>query len=130
MALMKYREQNQVLWRGVRPAHKGTQVLKNASVTDGEIIIYTVPPGKILYLLEAHLRLTDDVSGQGVIYIFTDVPGWLRNLCSFWFASGSSGGTDHFVSAYPLEIPAGYTIRLFSEGAGFDLQAGIFGWVE
>ena len=30
--LMEYREPNQVLWRGVRPAHNGTQVQGYAAV--------------------------------------------------------------------------------------------------
>jgi hypothetical protein len=130
MALMNYREPNQVKWMGTRPGHNGTQVDKANTATNGIAIVYTVTAGKTLYLCtvskwvelvavgisSVFLRNVADVFQYNLIYELT-VAGVLipHRSVTFW---------------PPLEVPAGYDICVRSSVAGLTVGSFVFGWEE
>jgi hypothetical protein len=130
MALMLFREPNQARWGGVRPAHRGTQVEKSNSVTNGTIIVHTVTAGKTLFLCTVVVE-----------FRFGGLAAWdflaVRNeadVFQYYIARlrDNTAGTVGLVIPYwpPREISAGYDIYLTSSGVNNDMAADIFGWEE
>ena len=130
MALMKFREPNQVKWVGSRPGHNGTQVAEHGIANNAGVIFYTVTVGKTLYLTFYSFSIsTSGVTAESHFSIYTDgavhylylhsvvPPAAWQNLCSGTFNP-------------PLEIPAGYYFRLFASGVAATLQGSIVGWEE
>jgi len=130
MALMKFREPNQVKWAGSRPGHNGTQVIKSENGTGVPILMYTVPAGLTFYLTSWVFSVSDSVGGalgyfhvQDLVpatqyyigYITTQGVGFLGQEGSFW---------------PPLEIPTGWRLRVGSNAGTCTASALIHGWVE
>jgi len=130
MALMKFREPNQVKWRGVKPAHNGTQVLVAGDANNVENIFYTVPAGKIYYLHGFSLQCTPNITAGSYLAVYNTTPAlWLRLA----YLDGFLGTQVPIFSSsfsYPLEIPSLYTFRIKSNVAGFWARTTIFGWLE
>ena len=130
MALMKFREPNQVRWQGVRPAHNGTQVWEHKDADNVTIPIYTVPAGQVLYLCHASLSFLAIAAGGYALFV--------RDLLDAYYHGFIEGvqiaATDGlFVSdAYcpPIEVPAGFDIVVWSGAAGLNVRGTIHGWVE
>ncbi len=130
MALMKYREGNRVKWQGSRPAHNGEQVLEQASVNNATGILYTVPVGKILYLVHWwHGFYVGGVNGDSNMAIYDEVPALYRWIS---YLTGIAGQSLNFSSSpfIPIEVPADYSIRATNAAATHWTRCGIFGWVE
>jgi len=130
MALMKFREPNQVKWIGSRPGHNGTKVAISGIANNAEVIIYTVPVGVVLYLTFYSFSISNSAAAaQSHFSIYTDgavhylylhslvPPAIWQDICSGTFNP-------------PLELPAGYYFRLFASGVATTLQGSIAGWVE
>lgn len=119
MALMKFREPNKVLWRGNRPAHNGEQVYASTSCAAGGSpkTIYTVPVGKMLFVTHAMLFVTSAANGNFYIDWCTGGnvhQGALVGSYAFtYYANLGQSLTFYF----PIEVPAGYKIRLVTSAA-------------
>lgn len=130
MGLMEYREPNQVKWVGVRPGHKGEQVLEDLfSNVAGDVLIYTVPAGKTLFLTNIFLGMWANISGIIGLSIFDTTPVRWK-----WLCVGIQIVTDNLIpinkSYYPpIEIPSGYHIYRYSANADTSIAC-IHGWVE
>lgn len=129
MAVMGFREPNQVKWTGTRPGHNGTQVVASAQASGNTQLLYTVPAGNTLYLCSAWISYDGGAAGRGLMYINT--PGAVR-----WLVPASAHITANGSYVYgmtywpPLEVPAGYLIYSTSAVVGCLLSGNIFGWVE
>lgn len=130
MALMGWREPNQVKWVGTRPAHRGTQIGKSASAVNATAIVYTVTAGKTLYLCTASLMTETATVSAGIFSIRdgADV-SWLH------LTMGRANTAGYFIAPCvtfwpPLEVPAGYDIVVFSSAALAAWTGSIFGWEE
>lgn len=130
MALMKWRELNQVKWVGVRPGHNGTQVLKENYVSNATLVLHTVTAGKTLYLCSAYASYY--ISATGIIgrLFVRDVADF--TVYSFSICNSGALGQMESTPSYnpPIEIPAGYDICLISGAASMVIRAGIHGWEE
>lgn len=130
MAKMLWREPNEVMWRGWRPAHKGTQVASRDSVEGGTKLVYTVPAGQTLYLVHAQTLALGGALGLYSSYI--------RNAAdALWFyltyggtAAGFAYFNGPFAPAIPLEVPSGYDLCIWSNAVGMLAEGAFFGWVE
>jgi len=130
MALMRFREPNQVKWVGVRPAHRGTQIAKWNIATDETTILHTVTAGKVLYLCTSILTSNTIVAGS--IYL------QIRDLAdAVWFILAKTRqSTTSWGQAFcqtfwpPLEVPAGYDIVVVSSPGSVTAIGSIFGWEE
>jgi hypothetical protein len=130
MALMKYREQNEVQWRGSRPAHHGTQVLKWVSRNNNTIVLYTVPDDQVFYLCTATLILNADVQGKGDLYVRDDAAAWWTDLIRFYHHLNTTTPNGLVTFWPPLEVPEKHTFHVTSNAVGLTVSAMIFGWVE
>jgi len=95
MALMKFREPNQVQWRGMRPAHNGTEV----HGAGGTAVI------GIVNILPAHASLTQYVH----YYSVSLIPG-LPQTATLEYATGA--GVAIWVFALIYETVGGERIPL------------------
>lgn len=130
MAFMEFREPNQVQWIGSRPAHNGEQAYGHGVVTNGTATIYTVPAGVALYITNFWSNTwAGGAGGVGAMVIYDTTPAiWYelsRAKVQSSFTSGIAAGFP-----FPIEVPAGYTIRLYSANANCTQYGGFAGWVE
>lgn len=132
MALMKFREQNHVLWRGSRPGHDGTQVQgEGYKAGTGNAVVYTVTAGLTLYLTYAFLSTRQSLvaSGGAGLTIYTAVPAvWRDIFFHLYDLAGQKNSAQAFT--FPLEIPADYTIRVTNDHLQIDAYGIIWGWEE
>ena len=118
MSAMTYREDNKVLWRGVRPAHNGTQVLKYIPASNAVVLLHTVTAGKILYL---NALILSCYTAQPASFVgYMTVHDELDNLQYYFFlfrcpGDGCVNGSLGF--PFPLEIPEGWRINVLSNAA-------------
>ena len=130
MALMKFREPNQVKWQGSRPAHDGTEIHKHTYATAATQIVYTVPAGKYFHLCTAVLNMMMPVASTGRIEVWTAVPA----VEYYIMATNIQANTNllpHVATFWPpLELDPGWSIRITVAGVGSGGYAMIFGWVE
>ena len=130
MAVMSFRESNQVRWRGIRPGHNGTQVLESAPGVNGTVVLYTVAAGATLYLVSVFLGLLGSAAAtHGQIWIRDAVPANLYLLASVYSAANDYSASVPHTYWPPIEIPATYSLALVDVAANMS-QATIFGWVE
>lgn len=130
MSEMEFREPNEVLWRGVRPAHKGTQVAKEATANNATETLHTVTAGKTLYLTHWVHTVRSNITGLGMLFVTDDLD------VARYYISQIRSQAD--VAAYapvgslyiPIEIPEGYKIKVSSSAAGCVIFAFIHGWEE
>ena len=70
MSPMAFREPNEVLWRGVRPGHRGEQVAKYNSATNATVILHTVTTGKTLFLTAVSFQASTTTAGKfGALFV-------------------------------------------------------------
>jgi len=130
MALMKFREGNRVKWIGSKPGHDGTQVFTSFPATNATAIVYTVPVGSVLYLVESFLGVTAIAAGYVVLQIQNAGGAFVRHLCFIQVGAAAPVHDSHFTAWPPVELPAGFTIRVQSSAVGLTAYGAIFGWVE
>ena len=130
MALMKFREPNQVQWQGVRPGHNGTQVLESFSTA---LVVptpfYTVPAGKTFFLTYAGLFQSINITGRLILDIYTDAPAYWRRLLTGLSLLNQISLAINVSYWPPIEVPAGY-IFYVEQSAIAGVLAVIHGWVE
>jgi len=130
MALMKFREPNQVKWQGFRPGHNGEQITLFQNVTNGTISIYTVAAGKTFYLTDWVFTVSDSVGGgRGLLLVQNLVPA--TEYYIVWHViQGIGGWMESCALTYPIEIPTGWKIRVSSDIVTTFVSGFIHGWVE
>ena len=130
MALMKFREANQVLWRGVRPGHNGTQVSADKDVTNAIAIIHTVTAGTTFHLCTLCFSRDSNIAGVGYLF-YRDAAD--LNPVYFFAQVGIINVPTAVAPLYfwpPLELPAGYDVCVRAVGAGLIVRGYVFGWEE
>jgi len=130
MALMKFREPNQVRRVGVRPAHDGTQVLERGSADNATVVLYTVPAGKVFYLCHAWLNVQGVAAGSVYLAIYDGVPAVWRLLYTTAVPINTFYTVGEGNYYPPIEIPTTYSLRINSVGANCTARGLIHGWVE
>lgn len=130
MAMMKFREPNHVLWRGVRPAHDGTQVLEDGEANNSTVILYTVGAGKTFYLCGYSLGIYATAAlNSSALGVYNAVPALVTVLHRVRTAVDFP---LHITKSYwpPIEIRATYSVRLWSAIVTLFVRGCIHGWVE
>ena len=130
MALMKYREPNQVLWQGVRPAHNGTEVTdsksKNVAAT---FPVYTVPVGMTYHLTYAFLCVVSNVNINAAFRVRNDTAVIQYDLLYARSLIGFRVQPQNASFWPPIELPAGWDICLY-QSAAFWCELAFSGWYE
>ena len=130
MALMTFREPNQVRWGGFRPGHRGTQVLVDINVTDGTAVLIDGTQATITYLTDWSLGIIRNVDCVGQLFITTNGDVHVAYLAFVSSFTSDPGGVTSQALMYPIEIPAGYKVKVYSSGAGATVRGYIHGWEE
>lgn len=130
MALMKFREPNEMLWVGIRPGHRGTQVLEWKLADNATEIVYTVPAGKVFYLTFFSWYSSRNINAWGAVAVWDTTPAEWRRLIRMSGFTGEAGNAGAVSLSFPIEIPAAYSIRVKSSAAGFSAGCTVHGWVE
>ena len=130
MALMNYREANQVLWRGVRPAHNGTQIVKYIFACNNVTIIHTVSAGTTFHLCSFGLGVHTVAAGTINVAVRNAADVFQYYLAMAEIVAGVT--TMPFQGTFwpPLEIPAGYDLVVQSNAVVLTVMGMCFGWEE
>ena len=130
MALMAFREPNQVKWVGVRPAHRGTQIVKEGYADGALVIVWTVTVGKTGFLATVILNAAG-LPGVGTLYVRNAADVYQYSI--LWGGILTAVGSVMPASASfnpPLEIPAEWDVVMISSAVGFACAGFVFGWEE
>lgn len=125
-----WREDNRQRWVGIRPAHNGVQVVSIASASNNVQILYTVPAGKVLYLVTDYLESYLTVAGRSSILYITNSLDVLWYYLILHMTPNSGSFYDRITRFHPLEVPEGYKIKCSTDIVGNGNNGGIEGWVE
>lgn len=130
MSAMGYREPNEVLWVGCRPAHKGTQIVARKHTANATEIVHTVGAGKTFYLTTLIYSVNTSVAGAsyGVFIRNTLDVAWVYLDGNLISEVGLELNAISFKQ--PLEVPSGYDICTITDNVGCSISAFIDGWEE
>jgi len=134
-------ETNQQMWRGVRPVHPeevftrfeppegGIYVDAHNSTGIGEVTVYSVPANRLFFLTSYGVSIYGTAAGTGYVRTYTNVPAVHRYLhaCKI-LANGGIWLTANLNMA--MQLPAGYTFRIDSSGAGLNVVAWVNGYLR
>ena len=121
-----HRDPNQVKWVGVRPGHNGEQVIAYATAVDVLGTVYTVPVDKILLLFGHSVGVYSTAAALGEMYIYDATPALEVTLVGRSVAANGSVNSDHSYDP-PLELTAGYSLRILTVAATCRIRATIHG---
>ncbi len=130
MALMEFREPNQVAWYGFRPAHRGTQFSKSSEADNNTVIVHTVTSGKTLFLKLIVLTVRD---ATGVSFVrVRDGSDVTQYTFGFFHIPSLTGFSPPLVIPFdtPLEIPSGFDIIVVSNTLNHKASCYFHGWEE
>lgn len=130
MSAMDFREPNEVLWRGVRPAHKGTQIVKVAQPTAQTLNVHEVSAGKTLFLTTASLSKWGNMGFGNLLVTNSGLTIQYYILIVESLTAVGHIATNPINFSPPLEIPAGWFVRCQATGAGSIAYGFIHGWEE
>ena len=130
MALMKFREPNQVKWQGSRPGHNGTQILAERYAVNAKLPIYTVLAGQTFYLCTTGMACSVFAAGLGIVGVETGGGVTVVNLLYDNYVAGSNLFTKNVTFWPPLEVPALHDVFVFSSALVLEMYGWVFGWVE
>jgi hypothetical protein len=129
MAYSAFAEHNRAAWVGVRPGVYGEQIIRSAATILAEIVVlYTVPALSTFLLFGTALHVHCGVAATvGSLFVTNaaDVTQYTIAYDSFSNA-GDDGSTvrDRYI---PLEIPAGFKVKVQQTVAGSSTFAEIEG---
>ncbi len=121
-----WREPNMARWVGIRPGHGGVQVSGASSKANGYETLYTVGAGKILLIFSWYLSSASSAAGGSSFYIRDGAAAEVHRLCRHGFLAAGvlSNSGERFI---PYEVPAGYTLDLYTSAATISAYGGFDG---
>lgn len=107
-----------------------TQILTEAIATNETVVVYTVPTGKVFWLIECMLVMDAGATGTGEVEIRTNAGVHIRHLCNINIRENNKGivPSDHFEPGWPVEMSEGQDISVMSDTASLAAQCDIFGF--
>jgi len=130
MALMGFREPNQVKWIGVRPAHRGTQIIAYGSANNAIVILYTVTTGKTLFLSSWSCQISATAVPVACGFYLRDAGDVEATLFLYLNMVSIGQLTETWQDCYPIEIPADYDLVLKTGDPGAIIRGSFHGWEE
>ena len=130
MALMSFREANQVLWRGVRPAHNGTQVIYDINTAViAEHVLFTSGAGIYHFICNCWIASTDNLAQELTIRVYNDAPAIIGSLYYGRSSVGYKGINQNLSFWPPFEFSPGFSLRVNVSAATW-CSFGCSGWSE
>ena len=116
--------------RSINP-DTGTQITVSGNAAAATVVIYTVPANQTLYISSCFCHVST-VSTTGLGYLFitnaADVTQYYLGGSDQVFATGA---VNHgYGIPYPVLVPAGYKVKLYSSVNVVTITGGIHGWLE
>jgi len=130
MALMHFREENQVKWVGTRPGHNGTQIVSRAGSVGALVPVYTVLAGDTFYLTFACLSFNAVGAVAAHLSIYNAVPALTMELARHVSPGALNNPAVSQNYWPPIELPAGWSVQIFSNAPGVTAIGTVHGWVE
>jgi len=130
MALMTFREPNQVRWVGVRPAHRGTQIIKSQQdIGTAGVILHTVSDDVCFYLTQWSFSWYTAALGNAR-FLVRNAADVIQYYISYGAVHANYNGrvTGNFWP--PLEISEKWDLWIECTGAGNFVSVEIHGWEE
>lgn len=134
-------EENQLLWRGMRPVAGIRGVwpaidserihTHSVRVVSGSIIVYTVPAGKKAFISNYALSVTNKViqSGYGYMYVRNGASVFQYEfMIQYHEIVGAYVTTESFIPA--LEMSAGWEVILIQSENDMLTRGYVKGWLE
>lgn len=116
----------------IRELKDKTLIQGTVTASGGTTALYTVPAGKVFYLLELLATINATTNNLGIIHVGADTDDRLLVVASDIMAVYHT--TDrknvHLIYPKPLVFPAGTVINAFSDNANLSLYASIVGFTE
>jgi len=130
MALMTYREPNQVKWQGTRPGHDGTQFAIKALPITGTVVMHTVLAGTVYYLCSVSVGVF--VAAVGQVWFSLDLGGVDQYICGPIVVMTLDGAIPALSTCFnpPLECTVGWKLYASATGVGLTGAVSAFGWYE
>jgi len=130
MSAMSYREDNKVLWRGVRPAHNGTQLIGYGTATNNTVDVLQVTAGKKGFITELNIAFSFTVAGTGYVYWTDSLNAVIESLYVISTVAMSLVMAIPVKYWPPLEIGSSDKIRIASNNASIAIKCTAKGWEE
>lgn len=130
MAKMGFREPNKVRWFGIRPGHRGEQVLIGINITADTQVLIDGTQTTITYLTDWCISVGRNKDATGTLEITENDDD---HVCYLSQVSGYTSDPGYTVCQglmYPIEIPAGYKVKAHSSAAAAPARGYIHGWEE
>lgn len=117
--------------REVYPKRKTgtTQIAKYQTANNGTEIVHTVTTGKTLFLCTIVLSALPVATGGITIEVTNASDVWQYYIVSSMFLI-NEGAVSPIPFNPPLEIPAGYKIKITSDTVNFYARIFVYGWEE
>jgi len=116
----------------VRPRTRGvTWVRESKTKSAGTIVLYTVPTGKVFYLIAAHVRIWHVATGDhdARIEVRDETDGYVGTICGASCSDADNRAQQAISFPLPLMFPEGWDIYLTTE-LSTGAYGTIFGWIE
>lgn len=130
MCAMSFREPNRSLWRGMRPGHNGIQVHGRSGATNLTLDVYEVTSGKTLYLTYMNFSSNNSAGNVSAELLWTDNGNTIQEVLAHHDFEAAGQLADSIVFLFPIELPSGHKIRIYSGAVSLDAYGVIFGWEE
>jgi len=130
MAMMKFREKNDVRWVGTRPGHNGLQLIGNGAAIDDTVDVMQVDAGYVGYITEITISVDNRADGSVWVY-WTDEANAIQKIL-FYTRTLATSPIIYCPIKYwpPLEIGDNHKIRCKSDQALLTIYAVAKGWEE
>lgn len=129
--MSSFREDNSARWFGVRPAHKGEQILETSSASGGASTIYTVPANKVFLLCNATAMYYGTGTGSNIYMVIYDNGGSQRYRIIHRWVTAQNNSYQSSANYYPpIELSAGYYIVIGTGLATYSCFGSIHGFLE
>jgi len=130
MALMKYREPNQVKWQGARPAHNGEQKIIRNSAENALVNVYTVPAGNTGFFHYFNISVIAGANpGYFRVDIYNTVPVFVSTFIRVDLPANAYM-SKLLELYYPLEVLEGWSVRIKSSAVALIGELNIMFWIE
>ncbi len=130
MAMMKHREDNMVRWVGVKPGHRGEQVVKSqTAVSNDTVTIHTVTADKVFMLTGWTLGANMTGAVNLLLRVKNDSAVVQYQLFGHRYSSAAKHTTT---KSYwpPIELASEWLVELVVNTANGTADVSIHGWEE
>lgn len=130
MAIMKFREPNQVKWQGMRPGHNGTQIIGYKAIINNIADVYVATGVKVAEITYMGLSANSGANaGIATLQLWDDGPAYLNTLMIIQLPVTSF---EHLAVGlpYPVELLEDWSVRVYSGAALLDARGCVLGWAE